>query len=227
MPQSAIRSRQDANPQHQDTVRLCNQGLHFCEHPLETWNYYRPLDGSRYAEVEGDGVSDKSDKDSKRVAQSLTVKAEVKIPALLKAAVEFVFKKVMATTAATTLLAQRRATTLWRNDGQLNGRNNDGHPLQLTAQRRATVTAQRRATTPLAQRRATPALAATTPPPATTLTGANDGRLAAAQRRATPLHSATTGDLSFHDAQRRTLAYSATTGNSLTAQRRATTPQAL
>ncbi len=41
---------------HNGTVSLCNQGLHFCEHPLDTWSYYKPGDGSRYAVVEADGV---------------------------------------------------------------------------------------------------------------------------------------------------------------------------
>jgi hypothetical protein len=101
---------------HSGTINLCNSGLHFCEHPLDTWSYYKPLDGSRYAEVEADGVSDRTEKDSKRVAQSLTVKAEVKIPALLKAAVEFVFQKVKPTTgyyahSATTGDSAHSATT--------------------------------------------------------------------------------------------------------------------
>ncbi len=101
---------------HPGEISLCNSGFHFCEHPLDTWNYYKPLDGSRFAAVEADGVSDKTSDDSKRVAQSLTVKAEVKIPALLKAAVEFVFSKVKATTgyyahSATTGNSAHSATT--------------------------------------------------------------------------------------------------------------------
>ena len=89
---------------HQGTISLCNQGLHFVEHPLGAWSYYKPLDGSRFALVEADGVSDETRDDTKRVAQSLTIKAEVKIPALLKAAVEFVFSKVKSspTKSATT-----------------------------------------------------------------------------------------------------------------------------
>jgi hypothetical protein len=98
------------------TLSLCSRGIHFCEHPLDTWTYYKPLDGSRYAEVEADGVSDESRDDTKRVAQSLTVKAEIKIPALLKAAVEFVFNKVKPTTgyyahSATTGYSAHSATT--------------------------------------------------------------------------------------------------------------------
>ena len=78
---------------HDGTVSLCNSGLHFCESPLDTFTFYKP-GSSRYAEVEADGVSDSTEKDSKRVAKSLHVKAELKIPALVKAAVEFVFQKV-------------------------------------------------------------------------------------------------------------------------------------
>ena len=101
---------------HRGPVKLCSQGFHFCEHPLDTLSYYKPLDDSRYAEVDADGVSDQTENDSKRVAQSLTIKAEVKIPALIKAAVEFVFQKVKATTgdsahSATTGNSARSATT--------------------------------------------------------------------------------------------------------------------
>jgi hypothetical protein len=98
---------------HQGTISLCNQGLHFVEHPLGAWSYYKPLDGSRFALVEADGVSDETRDDTKRVAQSLTIKAEVKIPALLKAAVEFVFSKVKSspTKSATTGDSAHSATT--------------------------------------------------------------------------------------------------------------------
>ena len=98
---------------HQGTISLCNQGLHFVEHPLGAWSYYKPLDGSRFALVEADGVSDETRDDTKRVAQSLTIKAEVKIPALLKAAVEFVFSKVKSspTKSATTGNYAHSATT--------------------------------------------------------------------------------------------------------------------
>ena len=47
---------------HPGTASLCSHGFHFCEHPLDTWNYYKPLDGSRYAEIEADGVSDQTNK---------------------------------------------------------------------------------------------------------------------------------------------------------------------
>jgi hypothetical protein len=97
---------------HTGDLSLCSSGLHFTEHPLDTWSYYKPT-GSRFAEIEADGVSSQTERDSKRVAQSLTVKAELKIPALIKAAVEFVFSKVKSrpTTHATTGNFAHSATT--------------------------------------------------------------------------------------------------------------------
>jgi len=85
---------------HNGDISLCNSGLHFVEHPLDTLSYYKPTE-SRFAEVEAEGVSSQTKMDSKRVARSLTVKAELKIPALLKAAVEFVFSNVKSSPSST------------------------------------------------------------------------------------------------------------------------------
>ena len=76
--------------QEVDKVKLCNQGLHACEAPLDVFSYYAPGEGSRYCEVEMDGVSDERGDDSKRVAKKLTVGAEIGIPGLVKAHVEYV-----------------------------------------------------------------------------------------------------------------------------------------
>ena len=77
---------------------LCSAGLHFVEHPLDALSCYKPNDGSRYAEIEADGVTDQKKEDSKRVATSLTVRAEIKIPSLVRAAVQFVFDQVKPST---------------------------------------------------------------------------------------------------------------------------------
>lgn len=56
---------------HDGDVKVCKQGLHFCEAPLEVFNYYPPA-ASRFAEVAAEGVSDpESGGDSKRAAKSL------------------------------------------------------------------------------------------------------------------------------------------------------------
>ena len=76
--------------QEVDSAKLCERGLHACEAPLDVFNYYAPGDGSRYCEVEMDGVSDERGDDSKRVAKKLTVGAEIWIPGLVKAHIEYV-----------------------------------------------------------------------------------------------------------------------------------------
>ena len=98
---------------HNGPTDLCSKGFHFCEHPMDTWSYYAPFADTRYAEIEADEVSCKTQEDSKRVSRSLTVKAEIKIPALIEAAVEFVFSKVKSspTVSATTGYSAHSATT--------------------------------------------------------------------------------------------------------------------
>ena len=73
-----------------DNVKLCEKGGHACEAPLDVFNYYAPGDGSRYCVVEMDGVSEERGNDSKRVAKKLTVGAEIGIPGLVKAHIEYV-----------------------------------------------------------------------------------------------------------------------------------------
>ena len=98
---------------HNGPTALCSKGFHFCEHPMDTWSYYAPFDDNRYAEIEADEVSCETQEDSKRVSRSLTVKAEIKILALIEAAVEFVFNKVKSspTVSATTGNYAHSATT--------------------------------------------------------------------------------------------------------------------
>lgn len=66
------------------------RGLHACEMPLDVLGYYVPGDGSRYFEAELDEVSDKKSGDTKRVGKKLTLSAEIGIPWLVKAQVEYV-----------------------------------------------------------------------------------------------------------------------------------------
>ena len=79
--------------EQEDHASLCNQGLHFCEYPLDCFAYYPPSD-SRYCEVEADDVSDQTDDDSKRVAKRLTIGAEIGIPGIVKASVKYILNRV-------------------------------------------------------------------------------------------------------------------------------------
>ena len=72
-------------------IELCEKGLHACEMPLGVLGYYAPGDGSRYFEAELEDVSDeKRSDDTKRVGKKLTLRAEIGIPGLVKAQVEYV-----------------------------------------------------------------------------------------------------------------------------------------
>ena len=72
-------------------IELCKNGLHACEMPLEVLGYYAPGDGSRYFEAElEDARSEKRSDDTKRVGKKLTLSAEIGIPGLVKAQVEYV-----------------------------------------------------------------------------------------------------------------------------------------
>jgi hypothetical protein len=72
-------------------IELCRNGLHACEMPLDVLGYYAPGDGSRYFEAELEDASrEKRSDDTKRVGKKLTLSAEIGIPGLVKAQVEYV-----------------------------------------------------------------------------------------------------------------------------------------
>lgn len=72
-------------------IELCKNGLHACEMPLDVLGYYAPGGGSRYFEAElEDASSEKYSNDTKRVGKKLTLSAEIGIPGLVKAQVEYV-----------------------------------------------------------------------------------------------------------------------------------------
>ena len=78
---------------HKGDVSLCNKGFHFCENALDVFGYYPPAD-SRYFAVKGEGTTDETSDDSKRVSKKLTLTAEIKLPALIDAGVKFILSKV-------------------------------------------------------------------------------------------------------------------------------------
>jgi hypothetical protein len=77
---------------HAGAVKVCERGFHACEYPLDVFNYYAPGD-SRFCTVEQDGDIQRHDDDSKIVSSVLTVKTEIGIPGLVKAAVEYIVSR--------------------------------------------------------------------------------------------------------------------------------------
>ena len=74
-------------------VRCGNKGFHSCEEPIDVLKYYSVSDGSRFFEAEAGGVVDRSGADDSKLASSeLTLKAEIGLPGLIKAQIEYVKK---------------------------------------------------------------------------------------------------------------------------------------
>ena len=73
---------------------LCKAGLHACEQPIDVLNHYAP-NASRYFEAEAEEVSaERESSDSKIVARKMTLKAEIGVPGLVKAQIEYVKSQI-------------------------------------------------------------------------------------------------------------------------------------
>ena len=70
-------------------VKACERGFHACECPLDVFGYYPPAN-SRYCEVEQSGKLDRDGEDSKVASSCIKIGAEIGIPGLVKAHVEYV-----------------------------------------------------------------------------------------------------------------------------------------
>ena len=74
-------------------VRCGGPGFHACEIPLDVFGYYPPADSS-FFEVEQDGELSRDNEDSKVASSILKVGAEIGIPGLVRAHVEWVKEQI-------------------------------------------------------------------------------------------------------------------------------------
>ena len=74
----------------EDNAKLCECGFHACERPLDVLNYYAPGSGSRYFEANLEEVTPERGEDSKVCGKKITLGAEIGIPGLVKAHIEYV-----------------------------------------------------------------------------------------------------------------------------------------
>lgn len=73
---------------------LCKAGLHACEQPIDVLNHYAP-NASRYFEADAEEVTDERESDdSKIVAKKMTLKAEIGVPGLVKAQIEYIKNQI-------------------------------------------------------------------------------------------------------------------------------------
>ena len=67
----------------------CRAGFHACERPLDVFNHYCPAN-SRFCEVEQSGEMSRDTDDSKVASTKIKIGAEIGIPGLVKAQIEWV-----------------------------------------------------------------------------------------------------------------------------------------
>jgi hypothetical protein len=106
-------------------VSLCEHGFHACLNAIDVWNYYGPA-GSKFAEVELGGETARhleANSDSKIAAAEITIKAELKLPEVIRRAAEWIVSAAKANTA--TGDSGHAAAT--GNYGHAAATGNDGH----------------------------------------------------------------------------------------------------
>ena len=77
---------------HDGEVKACSVGFHACEYPLDVFGYYAPA-GSRFAIVEQGGKLSRHNEDSNVASSTIKVSAEISLPGLIKAAIEYTFSR--------------------------------------------------------------------------------------------------------------------------------------
>lgn len=93
-PTSGVKFQYEVGKEYEEPeADLCNNGFHACEFPLDCLGYYSPAK-SRYCEVELGDVSEEKDTDSKRVGKRIHIKAEIGLPGLIKAGVDYIKEHV-------------------------------------------------------------------------------------------------------------------------------------
>ncbi len=78
--------------EHKGKAIACESGFHACEYPLDVFAYYPP-GSSRFAITEQSGDIARHDGDSKVASSRITVKAEIDLAGLIKAAIDWTFSR--------------------------------------------------------------------------------------------------------------------------------------
>ena len=100
---------------------ICKCGFHACENPLDVFNYYPPAD-SRYCEVDLE-ANGQREEDSKRVGKHIKIQAEIGLPGIIKAGVEYIKNQIDWDNAKESNTGNRSAAT---NTGNWSAATNTG-----------------------------------------------------------------------------------------------------
>lgn len=107
---------------HPGTPKLCDEGFHACEVPLDCLKYYAPADGSIYREVEMEGVTDEHGDDSKRVGKVIKIGAKLSIRNLVRFSIDIFKKKTEGSPAATSGDYSTAATSGYKSTAIVEGK---------------------------------------------------------------------------------------------------------
>ena len=110
------------NEYEEKEAEICSKGFHACEYPLDVFGYYDPA-SSRYCEVDLD-ANNQTDGDSKRVGKHIKIGAEIGIPGIVKASVEYIKNQVDWDTSKESNTGDRSAAT---NTGDQSAATNTGY----------------------------------------------------------------------------------------------------
>ena len=92
----------------EENAKLCENGFHACEAPMDCFNYYPP-DKSQYRVVELGEVTDEKSDDTKRVGKKIKIGARLKIAQVIEAQVEYVKEHSTGDSATTGYRANAEA----------------------------------------------------------------------------------------------------------------------
>jgi hypothetical protein len=79
---------------HDGEVKACEGGFHACEYPLNVFDYYAPA-GNRFAVVQQSGDLSRESGDTKVASRKIKISAEIGIPGLIKAAIEYTMSRAL------------------------------------------------------------------------------------------------------------------------------------
>ena len=106
---------------HPGTPKLCDEGFHACEVPLDCLKYYAPADGSIYREVEMEGVTDEHGEDSKRVGKVIEIGAKLRIRDLVRFSIDIFKKNTEGSPAASSGHKSTAATSGYKSTAATSG----------------------------------------------------------------------------------------------------------
>ena len=75
-----------------DKAKACECGLHACTEPFDVFGYFAP-GNSRFFEVTAEGEMNRDTDDSKLSCTKMTINAEIGLPGIIKAGVNFILER--------------------------------------------------------------------------------------------------------------------------------------